>query len=204
MFAGIVQDVGRLVSREQRRGDLRMAFAFDRLDPAGMRLGDSICVQGCCLTVVEFEQRGFRADVSRETLAVTTLGEMQPGARVNLESALRLGESLGGHLVTGHIDGMGRIVAMEEDGRSSRMDVALLDAVLLRYIARKGSIAVDGVSLTVNEVHRDMFRVNLIPHTRAVTTLGSLRPGAFVNVEVDLMARYAERLLRQSSASDSD
>ena len=204
MFAGIVQDVGRLVSREQRRGDLRMAFAFDRLDPAGMRPGDSICVQGCCLTVVELEQRGFCADVSRETLAVTTLGQMQPGARVNLESALRLGESLGGHLVTGHIDGMGRIVAMEEDGRSSRMDVALLDAVLLRYIARKGSIAVDGVSLTVNEVHRDMFRVNLIPHTRAVTTLGSLRPGAFVNVEVDLMARYAERLLRQSSASDSD
>ncbi|EQD24040.1 MAG: hypothetical protein D084_Lepto4C00619G0002, partial [Leptospirillum sp. Group IV 'UBA BS'] len=168
----------------------------------GLRPGDSICVQGCCLTVVEFEQRGFGADVSRETLAVTTLGEMQPGARVNLESALRLGESLGGHLVTGHIDGMGRIVAMEEDGRSSRMDVALLDAVLLRYIARKGSIAVDGVSLTVNEVHRDMFRVNLIPHTRAVTTLSSLRPGAFVNVEVDLMARYAERLLRQSSASD--
>lgn len=204
MFSGIVQDVGRLVSREERRGDLRMAFAFDRLDPAGMRLGDSICVQGCCLTVVELEQRGFRADVSRETLAVTTLGQMQPGARVNLESALRLGESLGGHLVTGHIDGMGRIVAMEEDGRSSRMDVALLDAVLLRYIARKGSIAVDGVSLTVNEVPRDMFRVNLIPHTRAVTTLGSLRPGAFVNVEVDLMARYAERLLRQASAADSD
>ncbi len=204
MFAGIVQDVGRLVCREERRGDLRMAFAFDRLDPAGMRLGDSICVQGCCLTVVELEQRGFRADVSRETLAVTTLGEMQPGARVNLESALRLGESLGGHLVTGHIDGLGRIVAMQEDGRSSRMDVALVDAVLLRYIARKGSIAVDGVSLTVNEVHREMFRVNLIPHTRTVTTLGSLRPGAFVNVEVDLMARYAERLLRQSSASDSD
>jgi len=204
VFAGIVQDVGRLVCREERRGDLRMAFAFDRLDPAGMRLGDSICVQGCCLTVVELEQRGFRADVSRETLAVTTLGEMQPGARVNLESALRLGESLGGHLVTGHIDGLGRIVAMQEDGRSSRMDVALVDAVLLRYIARKGSIAVDGVSLTVNEVHREMFRVNLIPHTRTVTTLGSLRPGAFVNVEVDLMARYAERLLRQSSASDSD
>ena len=204
MFAGIVQDVGRLVSREEHRGDVRMAFGFDRLDPAGMRLGDSICVQGCCLTVVEFEQRGFGADVSRETLAVTTLGEMQPGARVNLESALRLGESLGGHLVTGHIDGMGRIVAMEEDGRSSRMDVALLDAVLLRYIARKGSIAVDGVSLTVNEVPRDRFRVNLIPHTRAVTTLGSLRPGAFVNVEVDLMARYAERLLRQPSAADSD
>ncbi|EQD62672.1 riboflavin synthase subunit alpha, partial [mine drainage metagenome] len=133
VFAGIVQDVGRLVCREERRGDLRMAFAFDRLDPAGMRLGDSICVQGCCLTVVELEQRGFRADVSRETLAVTTLGEMQPGARVNLESALRLGESLGGHLVTGHIDGLGRIVAMQEDGRSSRMDVALVDAVLLRY-----------------------------------------------------------------------
>ena len=204
MFAGIVQDVGRLVSREQRQGDLRMGFAFDRLDPAGMRPGDSICVQGCCLTVVELEPRGFSADVSRETLAVTTLSEMRLGARVNLELALKIGDPLGGHLVTGHIDGMGQVVAVDDDARSRRMDVALVDDVLLRYIARKGSIAVDGVSLTVNEVHHDIFRVNLIPHTRDVTTLGSLGPAAFVNLEVDLMARYAERLLRHSSESDSD
>lgn len=204
MFGGIVQDVGRLVSREQRQGDLRLGFAFDRLDPAGMRLGDSICVQGCCLTIVELGQRGFGADVSRATLAVTTLSQMQLGARINLEPALKIGDPLGGHLVTGHVDGMGQVVMIDDDARSSRMDVAPVDAVLLRYIARKGSIAVDGVSLTVNEVHPDKFRVNLIPHTRDVTTLGALGAGAFVNLEVDLMARYAERLLRYSSECDSD
>lgn len=202
MFAGIVQDVGRVVSREQRRGDLRMGFALDRLDATGMRIGDSICVQGCCLTIVEIEQGSFVADVSRETLALTTLSELQVGARVNLEPALKIGEPIGGHLVSGHVDGMGQIVAIRDEARSSRMDVALVDDQLSRYIARKGSIAVDGVSLTVNEVHHEIFRVNLIPHTRDVTTLGSLAADAFVNVEVDLMARYAERLLSHSAESD--
>ncbi len=203
MFSGIVQDVGHLTAREQRHGDLRMSFRFDRLDRAGMRVGDSICVQGCCLTVVEFEGNGFRADVSRETLALTTLSELAPGAPVNLEPALKMGEPLGGHLVTGHVDGLGQIVSISDEGRSIRMDVVLVDEALARYIARKGSVTIDGVSLTVNEVHQATFRVNLIPHTRAVTTLGTLAPGAFVNIEVDLMARYAERLLRQASESDA-
>ncbi len=195
MFTGIVQDVGRVVSCEPRGGDVRMGFAFERLEPATMRTGDSICVQGCCLTVVEPQSGRFLADVSRETLRLTTLGQLQPGARVNLEPALKMGDLLGGHLLTGHVDGRAEVVAIEEDARSCRMDVALEDESLARYIARKGSIGVDGVSLTVNAVHESLFTVNLIPHTREVTTLGELEPGARVNIEVDLMARYAERLL---------
>ena len=195
MFTGIVQDVGHVISSEKQRGDLRMGFRFERLDPAGLRLGDSICVQGCCLTVVALGERSFAADVSSETLRLTTLGQMSLGARVNLEPALKMGDALGGHLLTGHVDGLGQVVDIAEEARSWRMDVALAEEELARYVARKGSIAIDGVSLTVNIVHKSIFRVNLIPHTREVTTLGTLEPEDFVNIEVDLMARYAERLL---------
>lgn len=198
MFTGIVQDVGRVISREKRRGDVRMGFLGEHLDPAGLRIGDSICVQGCCLTVVEVEGGSFLADVSRETLRLTTLGEMQPGARVNLEPALKMGDPLGGHLLTGHVDGLGQVVTVNDDARSCIVDIAVADDDLMGYIARKGSIAVDGVSLTVNMVHDVIFRVNLIPHTRDVTTLGRLEPDDFVNIEVDLMARYVERLLADS------
>ena len=199
MFTGIVQDVGRLTGREARGGDVRMVFAFDRIETAGLHIGDSLCVQGCCLTVVEFQGRGIAADVSRETLSLTTLGDLVVGSRVNLEPSLRVGDPLGGHLVSGHVDGVGEIVAIREDARSTRVDVTV-PAELARYIARKGSVAVDGVSLTVNEVRGNLFGVNLIPHTQQVTTLGALAVGARVNIEVDQMARYAERLLSPESA----
>ncbi len=203
MFTGIVQDVGRLVSRENRRGDQRMGFAFEHLESAGLRIGDSICVQGCCLTVVELQSGGFLADVSRETLRLTTLRKLQLGARVNLEPALKAGDPLGGHLVTGHVDGLAQVVEIYDEARSSVVDLALADEDLVRYVARKGSIAVDGVSLTVNMVHSTIFRVNLIPHTREVTTLGELERDDFVNIEVDLMARYAERLLESRQTEDA-
>jgi len=197
MFTGIVQDVGRVMSREARGGDVRLLIAFERLDPSGMDVGDSICVQGCCLTAIELRDRSFAADVSRETLSLTTLGDLSAGAPVNLEPSLKAGDALGGHLVSGHVDGVGEIAAMSGDARSTRIEVAVPPA-LARYIARKGSVAIDGVSLTVNEVQGAKFGINLIPHTRAVTTLGSLRVGARVNIEVDQIARYVERLLADS------
>ncbi len=200
VFTGIIQDVGRLAAREARSGDVRMVFAFERLDPAALRVGDSVCVQGCCLTVVQFEGRGFVADLSRETLSLTTLGQLAPGSRVNLEPALRAGDPLGGHLVSGHIDGVGQVMALSEDARSTRVDVAV-PSELARYIARKGSVAIDGVSLTINEVRDSLFSVNLIPHTQQVTTLGTLAPGTRVNIEVDQIARYAERLLSAARAA---
>ncbi|HEX5458696.1 MAG TPA: riboflavin synthase [Steroidobacteraceae bacterium] len=200
MFTGIVLDVGRVVSRETRGGDARLVIAFDRLDPSGINVGDSICVQGCCLTAVELHDRSFTADVSRESLSLTTLGDLTPGSRVNLEPSLKAGDPLGGHLVSGHVDGVGEIVALSGDARSTRIEISVPSA-LSRYIARKGSVTIDGVSLTVNEVQGERFGINLIPHTQAVTTLGALRTGSRVNVEVDQIARYVERLLADSGRS---
>ena len=194
MFTGIVQDVGRVVSRETRGGDIRLLIAFDRFDPSGINVGDSICVQGCCLTAVELRDRSFAADVSRESLSLTTLGDLTEGSRVNLEPSLKAGDALGGHLVSGHVDGIGESAALSSDARSTRIEISVPSA-LTRYIARKGSVTIDGVSLTVNEVQGDRFGINLIPHTQAVTTLGALRTGTRVNVEVDQIARYVERLL---------
>lgn len=194
MFTGIVQDVGRVMSQETRGGDVRIVIAFDRLDPSAIRIGDSICVQGCCLTAVEVRDRTFAADVSRETLSLTTLGDLTPGSPVNLEPSLRAGDPLGGHLVSGHVDGVGEVATLGGDARSTRIEIAV-PATLAHYIARKGSVAIDGVSLTINEVQDTTFGINLIPHTQAVTTLGALRAGARVNVEVDQIARYVERLL---------
>lgn len=202
MFTGIVQDVGRVISREKRRGDVRMGFLCERLEFAKLRIGDSVCVQGCCLTVVDLQSGVFLADLSRETLRLTTLERMQPGAHVNLEAALKVGDPLGGHLVTGHVDGVGQVVTIDDDARSCVMDIAVADDELVRFVARKGSIAVDGVSLTVNQVHNTIFRINLIPHTREVTTLGRLEPDDFVNIEVDMMARYAARLLESARAEE--
>src|SRR6185437_15487218 len=198
MFTGIVQDVGRLVSREASGGDVRLLIAFDRLDPSGINVGDSICVQGCCLTAVELRDRTFAADVSRETLSLTTLGDLKVGSSVNLEPSLKAGDPLGGHLVSGHVDGVGEIAAINGDARSTRIEISV-PAPLSRYIARKGSITIDGVSLTINEVRGATFGINLIPHTQAVTTLGALRVGTRVNVEVDQIARYVERLLTDSA-----
>jgi riboflavin synthase len=198
VFSGIVQDMGRIKRRETRGGDLRLSIACERLDLTKSRIGDSICVQGCCLTAVEIDGQSFVTDLSRETLALTTLGALSVGARVNLEPALRLGDELGGHLVSGHVDGLGRVTAASEDARSRRLVIAPPQQ-LLRYIATKGSITVDGVSLTVNEVSDTAFGVNIIPHTQAVTTLGTLSVAAPVNLEVDLLARYVERLLSPSA-----
>jgi riboflavin synthase len=198
VFTGIVQDVGRVQARESRGGDLRLTVGCQRLDLAGTRVGDSLCVQGCCLTATAVQGRTFAADISRETLALTTLGELQAGAPVNLEPALRAGEPLGGHLVSGHIDGVGRIGAVRDDARSRQLTIEA-PAELARYLARKGSVAVDGVSLTVNSVDGAGFAVNIIPHTLSSTTLGDLAVGARVNLEVDLVARYLERLLAPAS-----
>ncbi len=195
MFTGIVVDVGRIAAHETRDGDLRLTIAPGRLRAAALRLGDSICVQGCCLTVAAANDGGFSADVSRETLELTTLGELAVGAAVNLEPALRAGDVLGGHLVSGHIDDRGRVSAMQRDARSLRLTIGAAPA-LMRYISRKGSITVDGVSLTVNEIADASFGVNIIPHTQSVTTLGALGVDSAVNLEVDQLARYLERLLR--------
>jgi riboflavin synthase len=194
VFTGIVVDVGTVQAQERRGGDVRMVVALDRIEPAGLDLGDSICVQGCCLTVTELIGRAFAADVSRETLSLTTLGDLGVGSHVNLEPSLKAGDALGGHLVSGHVDGVAQVASVASDARSTRVRISVPDH-LAKYIARKGSVAIDGVSLTVNEVEGATFGVNLIPHTQEVTTLGRLKPGVRVNLEVDQVARYVERLL---------
>ena len=194
MFTGIVQDLGTIVERETRGGDLRLVIAFRQLDEARVRIGDSVCVQGCCLTVSARADRRFAADLSRETLACTTLGTLAVDAAVNLEPALRAGEVLGGHLVSGHVDGIAHVTSVESDARSRRLTIAV-PPELTRYIAPKGSVTVDGVSLTVNEVAELSFGVNIIPHTLAATTLGAVSAGTPVNIEVDQLARYLARLL---------
>lgn len=194
MFTGIIQDVGRIHSVETRGGDVRLGIAVDHLDLGRQRTGDSIAVAGVCLTVIGVEGAVFHADVSRETLGLTTLGETVAGRRVNLEPALRAGDPLGGHLVSGHVDGIASVLSRSGDARSQRFRLRA-PPELARYLARKGSVALDGVSLTVNAVAGAEFDINLVPHTLAVTTLGELQPGARVNIEIDTMARYVERLL---------
>jgi riboflavin synthase len=194
VFTGIVQALGRVERMTPRAGDVELEIGAARLAKGRRRLGDSVCVQGVCLTVVRVLPRGFAADVSRETLACTTLGELARSAAVNLEPALRAGDALGGHLVSGHVDGVGRLIDLRRDARSLRLEFSAPRA-LMRYIAAKGSITVDGVSLTVNSVRGSSFSVNVVPHTRTATTLGRLVPGMRVNLEVDLLARYLERML---------
>ena len=198
MFTGIVRDVGRVLElAPSAQGDLSLSIEVDQLDLSQTQLGDSIAVSGVCLTAVEVQPRAFRADVARATLAVTTIGRWTRGRRVNLEPALRAGEALGGHLVAGHVDGIGEVVARRGDARSQTLRVRL-SQTLQRYVARKGSITLDGVSLTVNQVDGAEFELNLVPHTLAVTTLGELAVGDAVNVEVDLIARYVERLTERA------
>ncbi len=194
MFTGIIQAIGTLARSEPRGGDLRLHIDCDTLDLAGVARGDSIAVSGACLTAIELGAHRFAADVSRETLACTTLGALRVGDVVNLEKALRVGDALGGHLVAGHIDGVGHVLEVREDARSQRWRFAA-PAELARYIASKGSVCIDGVSLTVNEVDGASFGVNLIPHTVAMTTFGQRAAGDAVNLEVDLLARYVERML---------
>lgn len=201
MFTGIVQTTGRLARAEARGGDLRLAISAPGFDTADVSLGDSISVSGCCLTVVAVEDGALAFDVSNESLSLTTLGGLRAGDAVNLEPALRLSDRLGGHLVSGHVDGVGTVVAIEPDARSQRWTVEAPQA-LARYIAAKGSICVDGVSLTVNAVAGARFEVNLIPHTVAATTFRGRRIGDRVNLEIDLLARYTERLLATSPQSN--
>jgi riboflavin synthase len=199
MFTGIILAKGRVISLEERGGDLELGVAAEGLDVARLSLGDSVCVQGVCLTVTRKESSCFFADVSRETLSKTTLGNLQAGSNVNLEPSLRAGDALGGHLVSGHVDAVGHLVRIEQDARSWRLEFEL-PAALARFVAAKGSICLNGVSLTVNTVEGRRFDVNIIPHTHAVTTLGELRVGDGVNVEIDVVARYLDRLIGANRA----
>jgi riboflavin synthase len=194
MFTGIVLAKGRVKSLEERGGDLELGIDAAGLDVARIAIGDSVCVQGVCLTVTRKENSCFFADVSRETLAKTTLGKLTVGSHVNLEPSLRAGDALGGHMVSGHVDAVGRLVRIEQDARSWRLEFEL-PAALTRFVAAKGSICLNGVSLTVNTVEGRRFDVNIIPHTHAVTTLGELRVGEGVNIEIDVVARYLDRLI---------
>ena len=199
MFTGLVQGIGTLASRDPRGGDARLRFDAGSLSFDDVVLGESIAVNGVCLTVVAFDRDGFEADASSETLAVTTLGNLAVGRPVNLERALRAGDRLGGHLVSGHVDGVGTVASITDDARAQRWRFTA-PCPLLRYIAPKGSICVDGTSLTVNGVDDDGFDVALVPHTVAHTAFGATRPGDPVNLEVDQVARYVERLLQERSA----
>lgn len=198
MFTGIIQSVGRVASTEARGGDLHLVIdardLASKIEARRLAVGESVAVNGTCLTVIDPLDGHFSADVSRETLDLTTTGSLKPGDAVNLESALRAGDPLGGHLMSGHVDGKAQVVSLQRDARSMRVSFEVPEA-FARFIAPKGSVGLDGISLTVNEVDGRRFGVNLIPHTVEVTTFGSLREGQWVNLEVDPMARYLERLL---------
>lgn len=196
MFTGIVSAIGTLVTVEHRGGDRRLFIEADARFLKGVKLGDSIACSGVCLTVAARKGRRFAADVSVETLTATTARAWRPGTRLNLEKALTLAQPLGGHLVSGHVDGVGRLESRKADARSARLRFEAPHE-LQRYIARKGSVCVDGVSLTVNDEGRGGFGVNIVPHTLKHTTLGRLQPGDPVNLEVDLLARYLERLIKK-------
>ena len=194
MFTGIIEGVGRLAAREPLGGDVRFTFHVGSLPFDHVQMGESIAINGVCLTVVAFDASSFQADASTETLGLTTLGQLDAGAVINLERAMRPTDRLGGHLVSGHVDGLGQVLSIRDDARAQRWRFAA-PAGLLRYIARKGSICVDGVSLTVNEVDDVGFEVALIPHTVAHTAFAATGVGSAVNLEIDLVARYVERLV---------
>jgi riboflavin synthase len=194
MFTGIVQAIGQIQTLQPQGGDLRLAIQTGKLDLGDVQLGDSIAVNGVCLTVIELGQQYFAADVSRETMTLTSLAGLNSGASVNLEKALTLATRLGGHLVSGHVDGLGEVVARYDDARSVRFRIQAPDA-LAKYIAAKGSICVDGTSLTVNRVDGAIFELNIVPHTLQETIMAGYQVGSKVNLEVDVIARYLERLL---------
>jgi len=200
MFTGIIEAVGRVAELQQRGGDVRLRVLTGKMDLADVALGDSIAVNGVCLTAVEVSDDGFAADVSRETLSLTSLGQLKSGSRVNLEKALTLATRLGGHLVSGHVDGLGTVIERHEDARSVRFIIEAPHE-LARYIAHKGSITVDGTSLTVNAVDGQRFELNIVPHTLQETIMDSYAAGERVNLEVDLVARHLERLLLGDKAA---
>jgi riboflavin synthase len=194
MFTGIIQALGQVSAFEHRRDGARLRIDCPDLEPGRWKAGDSIAVAGCCLTALDIDETGFSADLSDETLDCTSLGALLEGSEVNLEPALAMGDRLGGHWVTGHVDGLARLITLTDLGDNTRLVFEVPDA-LARYVAPKGSVTLDGVSLTVNRVDGPRFEVNIIPHTWSVTTLGRLREGDQVNLEVDLLARYMDRLL---------
>ena len=194
MFTGIIKAKGSITALERRGGDVRLSVRSEELPFRSYEIGESIAVNGVCLTAVALREDGFDTDVSVETLDVTSLGSLAVGSAVNLEPSLSLGDRLGGHLVSGHVDCLGTVTSVESDARSIRLAIEI-PAEYARYVARKGSVTVDGVSLTVNEVMGNVFEVNIIPHTAEVTIIGGYTAGSRVNIEVDLLARYLERLL---------
>lgn len=200
MFTGIIQAQGTIAEMQPRSGDMRLQINAGKLDLGDVFLGDSIAVNGVCLTVVDFPGDGFAADVSNETLVLTSLGALKAGSPVNLEKALTLADRLGGHLVSGHVDGVGTVISRSDDGRSVRF-VIEAPAILARYIAHKGSICVDGTSLTVNAVDGARFELNIVPHTLQETIMGDYQAGSEVNLEVDMIARYLERLVLGDKAA---
>ena len=203
MFTGIIEAVGTIAAMTPKGGDMSLQIRTGELDLADVQLGDSIATNGVCLTVVKLSADAFTADVSGETLSLTSLGNLAVGSKVNLEKALTPTTRLGGHLVSGHVDGMGKVLRLSPDARSTRIDVEA-PRELARYIAHKGSITVDGISLTVNSVDGAVFSLNIVPHTQQWTNIGDWQPGTQVNLEVDIIARYLERLLLGDKAADSD
>lgn len=203
MFTGIIEAIGEVVALQPRQGDLRLRIKTGRLTLADVNLGDSIATNGVCLTVVELPGDGYWADVSRESLANTSIPEWQLGQKVNLEKALTPQTRLGGHIVSGHVDGVGEVLSRHTDARSERFRIRA-PKELAKYIAHKGSITVDGTSLTVNKVDGAEFELNIVPHTLQHTIMGSYQAGTVVNMEVDVLARYLERLLLGDKAADSD
>ena len=202
MFTGIIQSVGKIAALDTRGGDASARNSCGKLDMSEVNTGDSIAVSGVCLTVVEHSAAGFTADVSGETLSRTTLGRLHTGDAVNLEKALTLSTPLGGLLVSGHVDGVGVVVNRREVARSVQFRIRAPET-LAKYIAEKGSVCVDGVSLTVNAIHGAEFEVNIVPHTLAETTLGTIKEDSEVNLEVDVVARYLERLMLGKLAAQS-
>ena len=202
MFTGIISAIGDITNLEERAGDARLTIRTGKLSLADVQLGDSIACNGACLTVIELTGEGFVADVSVETLNLTTICNWQTGSRINLEKAMRATDRLGGHIVSGHIDGIGEVMALEEDARSWRFRMRA-PREIAKYIAHKGSITLDGTSLTVNIVDGAEFELNIIPHTMTHTVMGDYKVGSKVNLEVDLVARYLERLLLGDKAADS-
>ncbi|QQZ30618.1 riboflavin synthase [Thiothrix subterranea] len=202
MFTGIIESIGTIRDMQPKGGDMRLTIATGKLDMNDVALGDSIAVNGVCLTAVALDSGSFSADVSRETLSLTSLGHLARGSKVNLEKALTLQTRLGGHLVSGHVDGLGEVISRHDDARSVRFRIRA-PAQLAKYIAAKGSITMDGTSLTVNKVEGSTFELNIVPHTLSETIIADYRSGTAVNLEVDVIARYLERLLLGEKAAYS-
>lgn len=200
MFTGIVEAVGRIKKIDSVGGDMRLSLDVGNLDMADVQLGDSIAVNGVCLTAIEFDKQHFVADVSNETINLTSLKGLAIGSEVNLEKALLPTTRLGGHLVSGHVDGLGEVISIKEESRSIHIIIRAPEA-LKRYIATKGSICIDGTSLTVNVIDNTDFEINVVPHTQQETVIKHYKPGRKVNLEIDLIARYLERLLTKQDAT---